>query len=39
MTVPVDHAVVDGAAAARFPRRLGELVETAYRLPDPPGTT
>jgi pyruvate/2-oxoglutarate dehydrogenase complex dihydrolipoamide acyltransferase (E2) component len=32
VTVSVDHAVVDGAAAARFARRLTELVETAAAL-------
>ncbi|WP_459195069.1 2-oxo acid dehydrogenase subunit E2 [Halosimplex sp. J119] len=32
LTVTVDHDVVDGAAATRFVRRLGELVEDAYGL-------
>lgn len=33
LTVTVDHDVVDGAAAARFVQRLGELIESAHGLP------
>jgi pyruvate/2-oxoglutarate dehydrogenase complex dihydrolipoamide acyltransferase (E2) component len=33
--VTFDHDVVDGAAAARFVRRLNELVENAHGLPSP----
>lgn len=32
LTVTVDHDVIDGAAAARFVERLGELVEAGYGL-------
>nr|WP_255622447.1 2-oxo acid dehydrogenase subunit E2 [Tessaracoccus sp. OS52] len=32
LTVSVDHAIVDGAPAARFARRLAELLETAEGL-------
>jgi pyruvate/2-oxoglutarate dehydrogenase complex dihydrolipoamide acyltransferase (E2) component len=32
LTISVDHAVVDGAPAARFARRLAELVEHAVGL-------
>jgi pyruvate/2-oxoglutarate dehydrogenase complex dihydrolipoamide acyltransferase (E2) component len=31
--VTFDHDVVDGAPAARFVRRLGELVEDAHGIP------
>jgi pyruvate/2-oxoglutarate dehydrogenase complex dihydrolipoamide acyltransferase (E2) component len=33
LTVTFDHDVVDGAPAARFVQRLGELVEDAHGLP------
>ncbi|MFC6940660.1 2-oxo acid dehydrogenase subunit E2 [Salinirubellus sp. GCM10025818] len=33
LTVTFDHDVVDGAPAARFVRRLGELVEDAHGIP------
>ncbi|MDN5795694.1 MAG: 2-oxo acid dehydrogenase subunit E2 [Intrasporangium sp.] len=32
VTVSVDHAIVDGAAAGRFARRLAELIESASGL-------
>ena len=32
LTISVDHEVVDGAPAARFARRLSELVEQADGL-------
>jgi pyruvate/2-oxoglutarate dehydrogenase complex dihydrolipoamide acyltransferase (E2) component len=32
LTVSVDHEVVDGAPAARFTRRLKELIESGYSL-------
>jgi pyruvate/2-oxoglutarate dehydrogenase complex dihydrolipoamide acyltransferase (E2) component len=32
ITISVDHAIVDGATAARFARRLSELIETASGL-------
>lgn len=32
LTVAFDHDVVDGAPAARFVRRLGELIENGYGL-------
>ncbi len=32
LTISVDHEVVDGAPAARFARRLAELVEQADGL-------
>jgi pyruvate/2-oxoglutarate dehydrogenase complex dihydrolipoamide acyltransferase (E2) component len=32
LTISVDHEVVDGAPAARFARRLAELVEQAGGL-------
>jgi len=34
VTVTVDHDVVDGAPAARFTNRLGELIENGYGLVD-----
>ncbi len=34
LTVSVDHDVVDGAPAARFTRRLKELIESGYGLGD-----
>lgn len=47
LTISVDHAIVDGAPAARFARRLSELIEgcaglqdevTAERVPAGPGS-
>jgi len=35
LTTSFDHAVVDGAPAARFAARLRELIESADGLPDP----
>jgi pyruvate/2-oxoglutarate dehydrogenase complex dihydrolipoamide acyltransferase (E2) component len=32
LTVAFDHAVIDGAPAARFTRSLVELVESGYGL-------
>jgi hypothetical protein len=32
LTISVDHEVVDGAPAARFTRRLNELIESGYGL-------
>lgn len=32
LTVSVDHDIVDGAPAARFARRLVELIESGYRM-------
>lgn len=32
VTISVDHAIVDGAPAARFARRLAELVEESAGL-------
>jgi hypothetical protein len=32
LTISVDHEVVDGAPAARFTRRLKELIESGYGL-------
>jgi len=34
VTISVDHAIVDGAPAARFAARFRELLETAYGLED-----
>ncbi|NTU81392.1 MAG: 2-oxo acid dehydrogenase subunit E2 [Chloroflexales bacterium] len=34
MTVVFDHDVIDGAPAARFTRRLVELIESGYGLKD-----
>lgn len=34
LTVSVDHDIVDGAPAARFTRRLKELIESGYGLGD-----
>jgi 2-oxoacid dehydrogenase/acyltransferase catalytic subunit len=34
LTLTFDHAIVDGAPAARFVRRLTDLVESADGLPD-----
>ncbi|HEU0026322.1 MAG TPA: 2-oxo acid dehydrogenase subunit E2 [Ktedonobacterales bacterium] len=34
LTVSVDHDLVDGAPAARFTRRLKELIESGYGLSD-----
>jgi pyruvate/2-oxoglutarate dehydrogenase complex dihydrolipoamide acyltransferase (E2) component len=36
LTLSFDHAVIDGAPAARFTETLRELVETAAVLPDAP---
>jgi pyruvate/2-oxoglutarate dehydrogenase complex dihydrolipoamide acyltransferase (E2) component len=35
LTVSIDHDIVDGAPAARFARRLREIVESAEVLQDP----
>jgi pyruvate/2-oxoglutarate dehydrogenase complex dihydrolipoamide acyltransferase (E2) component len=35
LTVTFDHDVVDGAPAARFVQRVGDLVENAHGLPTP----
>jgi pyruvate/2-oxoglutarate dehydrogenase complex dihydrolipoamide acyltransferase (E2) component len=37
LTVVFDHHVVDGAPAARFTRRLVELIESGYGLAEPDG--
>ena len=34
MTLSFDHSIVDGAPAARFTRRLKELIESGYGLDD-----
>ena len=34
LTISVDHDLVDGAPAARFTRRLKELIESGYGLSD-----
>jgi hypothetical protein len=34
LTVVFDHDVVDGAPAARFVKRLVELIESGYGLPE-----
>jgi hypothetical protein len=34
LTVGFDHDVIDGAPAARFARRLVELIESGYGLDD-----
>lgn len=34
LTISVDHDLVDGAPAARFTRRLKELIESSYGLDD-----
>jgi hypothetical protein len=34
LTISVDHDIVDGAPAARFTRRLKELIESGYGLCD-----
>jgi pyruvate/2-oxoglutarate dehydrogenase complex dihydrolipoamide acyltransferase (E2) component len=34
LTISVDHDIVDGAPAARFTRRLKELIESGYGLDD-----
>ena len=36
LTISVDHDLVDGAPAARFARRLADLVESADGLRSPP---
>ena len=33
LTLALDHDVVDGAPAARFSRRLTDLIESGYSLP------
>jgi len=33
-TISVDHDIVDGAPAARFAKRLKELIESSYGLDD-----
>lgn len=38
LTISVDHNLVDGAPAARFTRRLKELIESGYGLGDVTGT-
>jgi len=35
LTVTFDHDVVDGAPAARFVQRLGDLIEDAHGIPTP----
>jgi pyruvate/2-oxoglutarate dehydrogenase complex dihydrolipoamide acyltransferase (E2) component len=37
LTISVDHAVVDGGTAARFTRRLGELLEAPLDITDDAG--
>ena len=32
LTISIDHDIIDGAPAARFARRLAELIETGYGL-------
>jgi pyruvate/2-oxoglutarate dehydrogenase complex dihydrolipoamide acyltransferase (E2) component len=32
LTISIDHAIVDGAPAARFTRRLKQLIERAEGL-------
>jgi pyruvate/2-oxoglutarate dehydrogenase complex dihydrolipoamide acyltransferase (E2) component len=34
LTISLDHAMIDGAPAARFTKRLKELIESGYGLPD-----
>ena len=34
LTISFDHDIIDGAPAARFTRRLKELIESGYGLPD-----
>jgi pyruvate/2-oxoglutarate dehydrogenase complex dihydrolipoamide acyltransferase (E2) component len=34
LTISFDHEIIDGAPAARFTRRLKELIESGYGLPD-----
>jgi pyruvate/2-oxoglutarate dehydrogenase complex dihydrolipoamide acyltransferase (E2) component len=34
MTISFDHDIIDGAPAARFTKRLKELIESGYGLPD-----
>jgi pyruvate/2-oxoglutarate dehydrogenase complex dihydrolipoamide acyltransferase (E2) component len=34
LTISVDHAIIDGAVAARFVAHLTELIESAHGLPD-----
>ncbi|HEX9132796.1 MAG TPA: 2-oxo acid dehydrogenase subunit E2 [Ktedonobacteraceae bacterium] len=34
LTISFDHAIVDGAPAARFTKRLKELIESGHGLPD-----
>ncbi len=37
LTISVDHDIVDGAPAARFARRLTELIESGYGLAEVTG--
>jgi pyruvate/2-oxoglutarate dehydrogenase complex dihydrolipoamide acyltransferase (E2) component len=37
LTISVDHDIVDGAPAARFTRRLTELIESGYGLAEVTG--
>jgi hypothetical protein len=34
LTISVDHDIVDGAPAARFAQRLGDLIESGFGLDD-----
>jgi pyruvate/2-oxoglutarate dehydrogenase complex dihydrolipoamide acyltransferase (E2) component len=34
LTISFDHDIIDGAPAARFTRRLKDLIESGYGLPD-----
>jgi pyruvate/2-oxoglutarate dehydrogenase complex dihydrolipoamide acyltransferase (E2) component len=34
LTIGLDHDIIDGAPAARFIKRLKELIESAYSLPE-----
>ena len=34
LTISFDHEIIDGAPAARFTKRLKELIESGYGLPD-----
>jgi pyruvate/2-oxoglutarate dehydrogenase complex dihydrolipoamide acyltransferase (E2) component len=34
LTISFDHDIIDGAPAARFTKRLKELIESGYGLPD-----
>lgn len=39
LTVMFDHDVIDGAPAARFARRLVDLIESGYELDEERGTS